>query len=46
MTDEQFEEILTAADPKPVKRKASGSPTQRSKAFLEGRGYQVEVTER
>lgn len=47
MTDERFEEIMTAADPAPVKprKKASGSPTQRSKSFLEGRGYQVEVTE-
>ena len=46
MTDADFIETLTCVDPKPVKRKASGSPTQRSKAFLEGRGYQVEVTER
>lgn len=44
MDEERFEEILTAADPKP--KKASGSPTQRSKAFLEGRGYLVAITER
>lgn len=44
MTDERFSEILTAADPKP--KKASGSPTQRSKAFLEGRGYLVAIVEK
>lgn len=44
MTDERFEEILAAADPKP--KRASGSPTQRSKAYLENAGYLVAVVEK
>lgn len=44
MTDERFTEILTAADPKP--KRASGSPTQRSKAYLENAGYLVAVVEK
>ena len=44
MTDERFEEIMTAADPKP--KRVSGSPTQRSKKYLEGQGYLVAVVEK
>lgn len=44
MTEDRFEEILAAADPKP--KRASGSPTQRSKAYLENAGYLVAITER
>jgi len=44
MTEDRFEEILIAADPKP--KRASGSPTQRSKAYLENAGYLVAITER
>src|ERR1700751_4932922 len=44
MTEDRFEEILVAADPKP--KRASGSPTQRSKAYLENAGYLVAITER
>jgi len=44
MTEDRFEEILIAADPKP--KRASGSPTQRSKAYLESAGYLVAITER
>ena len=44
MTEDRFEEILIAADPKP--KRASGSPTQRSKAYLENQGYLVAVVEK
>jgi len=44
MTEDRFAEILIAADPKP--KRASGSPTQRSKAYLENAGYLVAITER
>ena len=44
MTDEQFESILAAADPKP--KKVAGSPTQRSKAYLENAGYLVAIVEK
>lgn len=43
MTEDRFEEILAAADPKP--KRASGSPTQRSKAYLENAGYLVAITD-
>jgi hypothetical protein len=44
VTDERFEEIMTAADPKP--KRAAGSSTQRSKKYLEGQGYLVAVVEK